>query len=123
MNRLISAIFCSMFFVLAAPAQVPPSDLVDDTTPIFNASQCGINHPEKFVLMQNRMGIRIEFVIDRGRLQLWISPQTGKSMSYRDRNFSHRDDYSDVFERIVFPALAAADFIGCDHDLCRVQAR
>jgi hypothetical protein len=116
MKRLIASFFCCLIFLLAAPAQVPPSDLADDTTPIFNASQFGVKYPEKFVLMQNRMGIRIEYVIDRGRLQLWISPQAGKSMSYRDRNFSNRDDHSDVFERIVFPDLAAADFIACDYD-------
>jgi len=75
MNRLIAAVFCCLFFLFPAPAQVPPSDLVDDTTPIFNASQYGVKYPERFVLMQNRMGIRIEYVIDRGRLQLGSRPR------------------------------------------------
>jgi hypothetical protein len=44
MNRIISAVFCWLFFSLTASAQVPPSDLVDDTTPIFNASQFGVRY-------------------------------------------------------------------------------
>lgn len=82
----------------------------------INASQYGVKYPETFVLMQNRMGIRIEYCIDRGRLQLWISPQAGKSYSYVDKNWSNRDDFTAIFDRIVFPELNLNNFDSCDFD-------
>ncbi|MBN2087984.1 hypothetical protein JW964_00135 [candidate division KSB1 bacterium] len=82
----------------------------------INASQFGIRYPETFILMQNRMGVRIEYCVDRSRLQLWISPQAGKSLSYRDRNWSNRDDHTDIFNRILLPGLNFNDFLKCDWD-------
>ncbi len=81
-----------------------------------NASQYGVAYPETFVLMQNRMGLRIEYCVDRGRFSIWISPKAGRSLDYRDRNWSNRDDHTDVFERILVPGLSLADFQGTDYD-------
>ena len=82
----------------------------------INASQYGVGYPETFVLMQNRMGIRIEYNLDRSNLQLWISPQAGKSTDYRDKNWSNRDDHTNIFDRILLPALNLNDFVSCDYD-------
>ena len=73
-------------------------------------------YPETFVLLQNRMGIRIEYCVDRSRLQLWISPRAGRSMEARDRNWSNRDDHTAVFERILLPGLDLGAFEGADYD-------
>lgn len=81
-----------------------------------NASQYGVRYPETFVLMQNRMGVRIEYCVDRSRLQLWISPQAGKSFSYYDRNWSNRDDHTNIFDRILLPELNFHEFERCDFD-------
>ncbi|MGE5557995.1 MAG: hypothetical protein ACM3WV_05210 [Bacillota bacterium] len=73
--------------------------------------------PGKTVLMHNRMGIRIELNFDRaGLMELWISPQAGKSLYYRDRNFSCRDDHTRIFDRIGFPGLKADHFVKCEYD-------
>lgn len=73
--------------------------------------------PGKTVLMHNRMGIRIELNFDaEGLMELWISPSAGKSLDYRDRNFSCRDDYTRLFDRIGFPGLSAAEFVRCEYD-------
>lgn len=105
-------------FAIAAPqpAQQSQSSAFEESALAVNTSQFGVKYPETFVLLQNRMGLRIEYNVERGRLQIWISPQAGKSMSYRERNFSNRDDHSDVFERILMPNLRAADFLKCDYD-------
>jgi hypothetical protein len=118
MNRFSAAICCILLYplFLAGQTSVDASKVFEEQSLAINVSQYGINYPEKFVLMQNRMGMRIEYVVDRGRLQLWISPQAGKSMSYKDRNFSNRDDHSDIFERILLPGLSAGDFLSCDCD-------
>lgn len=71
---------------------------------------------ESMILMHSRMGIRIEFNIHQNRLSLWISPQAGKSLDYRDRNFSCRDDHTSIFDRISFPELGAKIFEKCDYD-------
>jgi len=86
------------------------------STLAMNASQYGIKYPEKFILLQNRMGLRFEYCIDRSAIQIWISPQAGKSMQGTDRNFSNRDDYCNVFERITLTNVAFGDFINCDYD-------
>lgn len=80
-----------------------------------NASQWGSKVPEHFVLMQNRMGIRIEYNIDRSQLQLWISPSPKTSTSYYDRNFSSRDDHCDLFDLIKIPSLQLGEFVSCDY--------
>jgi len=81
-----------------------------------NATQYGAKSPETFILMQNRMGIRIEYNIDQQTLQLWISPQAGKSFDYHDRNFSNRDDHCNLFDKIIIPGLQLKDFVKCDYD-------
>lgn len=82
----------------------------------INASQYGVRYPETFILMQNRRGIRIEFCVDRGSLQLWISPQAGKSFSYVDKNWSNRDDHTRIFDRIHFPELNLNNYDSCQWD-------
>jgi hypothetical protein len=82
----------------------------------INASQYGVQYPETFILMQNRRGIRIEFCVDRGALQLWLSPQAGKSFSYVDKNWSNRDDHTRIFDRILFPELNLNNYDSCDWD-------
>jgi hypothetical protein len=81
-----------------------------------NASQFGVAYPETFVLMQNRMGLRIEYCVDRGRLSIWISPKAGRSMEARDRNWSNRDDHTDVFDRILVPGLPLNSLERVDYD-------
>ena len=66
--------------------------------------------------MQNRRGLRIEYCVDRSRLQLWTSPLAGRSMDYRDRNWSNRDDHTAVFERILLPGLDLGAFRSADWD-------
>ena len=82
----------------------------------LNASQNGAKTPETFILMQNRLGIRIEYCIDRSILQLWLSPQAGKSMSYVDRNWSNRDDHMNLFDIIRIPDEGLSSFDKCDYD-------
>jgi len=82
----------------------------------INASQYGVAYPETFVLMQNRMGLRIEYCLDRSRLSIWISPLAGRSLDYRDRNWSNRDEHTDVFERILVSGVPLADFLGAEYD-------
>lgn len=74
------------------------------------------SEPETLILMHNRMGIRIEYNVDLQRLELWISPQAGKSSDYQDRNFSNADDHTKIFDLISFPDLKLEDFIRCDYD-------
>ena len=76
----------------------------------INASQYGVKYPETFILMQNRKGLRIEYNLDRSNLQIWISPQAGKSFSYIDKNWSNRDDHSNVFDRILLPGIELSSF-------------
>ena len=82
----------------------------------LNASQYGAKYPETFILMQNRMGIRVEYCVDRSILQLWLSPQAGKSMSYVDRNWSNRDDHMNLFDNIRIPGEGLPSFEKCDYD-------
>jgi len=82
----------------------------------INASQFGVKYRETQILMQNRMGIRIEYTLDRNNLQLWISPQVGKSMSYVDQNWSNRDDHTNVFGRILLPGCDLTKFVRCEWD-------
>lgn len=82
----------------------------------INASQYGMKYRETVVLMQNRKGIRIEYTLDRNNLQLWISPQAGKSMSYIDRNWSNRDDHTNIFDRILLPGCDLTRFDSCEWD-------
>jgi hypothetical protein len=81
-----------------------------------NASQFGSKYRETQILMQNRHGVRIEYTLDRSDLQLWITPQVGKSMSYVDQNWSNRDDHTDIFDRIQLPGCDLTTFKRCDWD-------
>jgi len=71
---------------------------------------------EAAVLMHGRMGIRAEMNLNKNRLDLWISPQAGKELSNRYRNFSCRDDHTNLFDQITFPELVRKRFLGCDYD-------
>jgi len=82
----------------------------------MNSSKYGVSHPETFVYMQNRCGIRAEYCIDRAALELWLSPLAGKSDDYKDRNWSNRDDHTMLFDRIHIPGLSLADFDSCSYD-------
>lgn len=62
------------------------------------------------------MGIRIEYNFNKQKLELWISPQAGKNKDYHWRNFSNRDDYTCLFDKISFPNLNLKDFVKCDYD-------
>lgn len=82
----------------------------------INASQYGVSYPKTFVLMENRRGVRIEYCLDRNNLQLWISPLAGKSLDYYDRNWSNRDDHTNIFDRILIQGLSLSDFDSCNYD-------
>ena len=71
---------------------------------------------ETIINMHSRMGIRIEYVLDRQKLSLWISPQAEKEISYFYRNFSNRDDHTSIFDTISLPMLNLGDFVQCDYD-------
>lgn len=71
---------------------------------------------ETLILMHSRMAIRIEYNIDKQELELWLSPKAKNSLDYYDRNFSNRDDYTRLFDKINFPNLKLGDFIKCDYD-------
>ncbi len=68
------------------------------------------------VLMHSPMGLRIELNIDQSTLELWLSPQADKSLDYRLRNFSNRDDHTCVFDRISLPGLNPQHYVRCDYD-------
>ncbi len=68
------------------------------------------------VLLHSPMGLRICQNIDAGTMEIWISPQAKKSVDADLRNFSNRDDYTTVFDRITFPGLRPEDFVECRFD-------
>jgi hypothetical protein len=86
----------------------------DDHAYDFTVSETG--KTETLVLMHSRMGIRIELSLDRSALSLWISPQAGKELDCRYRNFSCRDDHTSIFDAVSFPELRQRRFLGCDYD-------
>lgn len=116
----ILEILCTLSFGQEAEKKVESAELVEDRVSeallAINASQYGVKYRETQILMQNRMGIRIEYTLDRNNLQLWISPQAGKSMSYIDQNWSNRDDHTTVFDRILLPGCDLTQFVRCDWD-------
>jgi len=126
-NLFILMAFLGIFFSPVANAQAKDEPVNDkwtsqqdldmlNSTMAMNASQYGAKSPEKFILMQNRMGLRFEYCIDRSAIQIWVSPQAGKSMLGTDRNFSNRDDHCNVFERITLSNVNFGDFVRCDYD-------
>ncbi|MDX2188348.1 MAG: hypothetical protein SFY32_00670 [Bacteroidota bacterium] len=80
-----------------------------------NSSQDGLQG-QSFILMHNRKGIRIEYNLNRKKLEMWVSPLAGKSNIYIDRNFSSRDDFTKLFDKISFPNLPYSQFEKCDYD-------
>ncbi len=68
------------------------------------------------VLMHTPMGLRICFNIAAQCLEIWISPQAKQSIDARMRNFSNRDDYTCLFDRIALPGLAGQRFGQCRYD-------
>jgi len=82
----------------------------------MNASQYGTSYRETMILLQNRKGLRIEYCVDRSALEIWISPQAGKSVDHIDRNWSNRDDHTRIFDRIIIPGLNLQKFDSCDWD-------
>ncbi|MFW6032117.1 MAG: hypothetical protein ACOCTI_01925 [Phycisphaeraceae bacterium] len=72
------------------------------------------DHPT-LVLMHNPRGLRVEYRVDDGELELWWSPRAGESYEARDRDYSNRDDHLCVFRRIALPGLDLAEFAGCDY--------
>lgn len=71
---------------------------------------------ETCILLHSPMGIRAEYNIDQKNLELWISPQSGKTTDIFYRNFSNRDDHTSIFDRISFPELDINDFDSCSYD-------
>jgi hypothetical protein len=71
---------------------------------------------QRMVLMHSPMGIRSCLNISESRLELWLSPQATKSVDYRLRNFSNRDDHTRIFDRIALPGLSDAEYVSCDYD-------
>jgi hypothetical protein len=104
--------------LLAGPVQVPPPPAVEpgDENPYAATFAAEGTLADTFVYMHNRKGVRIELDVDKGALDLWISPRAGTSLDYRDRNFSNRDDHTSIFDRIELPHLTRAGFNGCDYD-------
>ncbi len=102
--------------VTPVESEVLAEDKSSEALLAINASQYGVKYRETQILMQNRMGLRIEYTLDRNSLQLWISPQAGKSMSYIDQNWSNRDDHTNVFDRILLPGCDLTQFVRCDWD-------
>jgi hypothetical protein len=97
----------------AGPSQ-PPA--VGEENPYASTFAAEGTAADTLLLMHNRRGLRIELDLDKRALDLWISPGAGRSLDYRDRNFSNRDDHTSVFDRIGFPRLERAAFQGCDYD-------
>jgi hypothetical protein len=104
--------------LLAGPAQVPSPPAVDAVAenPYAATFAAEGTLADTFVYMHGRKGVRIELDVDKGTLDLWISPRAGTSLDYHDRNFSNRDDHTSIFDRIELPHLTRADFTGCDYD-------
>ncbi len=126
MNTLKISMLLVVFSMLTACTNKKPGSAYSDILEredessekllAINASQHGVAYPETFILMQNRKGVRIEYCVDRSNLQLWISPQAGKSFSYVDRNWSNRDDHTTIFDRILIPGLNLPAFDSCNWD-------
>jgi hypothetical protein len=104
--------------LLAGPAQVPspPAAHTVAENPYAATFAAEGTLADTFVYMHSRKGARIELDVDKGTLDLWISPRAGSSLDYHDRNFSNRDDHTSIFDRIEMPHLTRADFTGCEYD-------
>ncbi|TAH25740.1 MAG: hypothetical protein EAZ07_06090 [Cytophagales bacterium] len=88
----------------------------EDNPYTTTVSQWGSKNTESFVFLHSPAGLRIEYNLDRQLLQLWINPLSGKSIDYKDRNFSNRDDHTNVFDKITIPNIKLDDFDHCDYD-------
>ncbi len=74
-----------------------------------------MGHPTQ-ILLHNPQALRVEYRLDDQRLILWWSPLAGSSFDAAERNFSHRDNHLDVFERITLSGCGLDAFLGCDYD-------
>jgi hypothetical protein len=111
-ETMVNRKLVALLGLLALPASSPPG-VAGDINPNVPDAQGG---PTTYVLMHNRMGVRIEYDLTRQALELWISPQAGKSLDVFDRNFSNRDDHTRLFDRIAFPGLSLGRFRSCRYD-------
>ncbi len=102
----------------SAPAAAHSSEerAVGDQNPYAATFAAEGTAADTFVSMHNRRGLRIELNLDKKTLELWISPSAGRSLDYRDRNFSNRDDHTAVFDRVSLPQIERKDLLGCDYD-------
>jgi hypothetical protein len=100
--------FLMLLFLLMACKQNDPKEIADNTKVIEDA--------ETIVLMHNPSGVRLEYNIDRQSFDMWISPKAGESLDYFDRNFSCRDDYTSVFDKVTLPGLKIDEFVRCEYD-------
>lgn len=117
--RFHFGLFSAILFVsisLLVSCQERKTNVVKQAVIIDSVKKEKENFAETLILMHNRMGIRLEYNLNKQDLELWISPQAGKSVDYKDRNFSNRDDYTRLFDRISFPGLELKDFVKCDYD-------
>ena len=101
-----------LFFVSPSKSQEQSASTVD----LYSANLTKDEGKTTYILMHNRKGIRIEYCLEKKRLEMWISPLAGKSIDYKDRNFSNRDDFTTVFDKITFPDLDPKDFVECKYD-------
>jgi len=73
--------------------------------------------PGKNILLHNPCGLRVEINLQsEGKIELWYSPKADRSSSYRDRNFSNRDDHMRLWDAITLPDVSEKDFLRCDYD-------
>jgi hypothetical protein len=120
MKGNIPFVFLLVLFLSGLKAKVTGQELQTSNSAVLDPGYFKTQSPdgtiEAAVLMHSRMGIRIEMNLNRDRLDLWISPQAGKELSNRYRNFSCRDDHTNLFDQITFPELVPKRFLGCDYD-------
>jgi hypothetical protein len=120
MKRSISFVFSIPIILFGLVATLIGQDLqISESVPLdqgYFKTQSPDGKIEAAMLMHGRMGIRVEMNLNKDQLDLWISPQAGKELSNRYRNFSCRDDHTSLFDQIAFPELVRKHFLGCDYD-------
>ncbi len=78
--------------------------------------------PGKNILLHNPCGLRVEINLHaQTQIELWYSPRANRSASYRDRNFSNRDDHMRLWDAITLPDLTESDFVRCEYDAFHVS--
>jgi hypothetical protein len=66
MKQLLIAVCFCLLSCVPLSSQTSNTKAFEEQSLAVNVSQYGIKYPETFVLMQNRRGIRIEYVVERG---------------------------------------------------------